>query len=287
MSLAALKKNRMSFGDLQNKITKESSGGNAHKDDRLYYPKLDENKNGSAILRFLPAPEGEDSPWVKVYSHGFKGDNGRWYIEECPTTIGGECVLCSNNSVLWNSGIESNKDIVRKRKRKMQYVANVLVVEDKKNPENEGAVKLFKFGAKIFDKIKGALNPEFDDMTPKNPFDPWEGCNFRLRIRKFEGNVNYDLSEFDSVSKLAKTDAAIEKIWKAEHSLNEMLSEDKFETEEVLTKKLNLVIGSPAAVAIAPSETPKPSKPATPVAAEDDEKYDSAMDFYRKMAEDD
>ena len=220
MSFANLKK-QSSLGSLTQKLVKEvekmnsnSSGG----DDRLWKPEMDKTGNGYAVIRFLPAPDGEDLPWVKMYSHGFQGPGG-WYIENSLTTIGQKDPVSEYNRTLWNSGNDKDKEIVRKQKRKLSYYANIYVVKDPANPANDGNVFLFKFGKKIFDKIMAAMQPEFEDETPINPFDFWQGANFKLKIRKVDGYWNYDKSEFDSPSALLDDDDALEALWKTQHSL--------------------------------------------------------------------
>jgi len=287
-----MKKNRMSFEALSEKFKQADSKSNQNKDDRQFYPKIDESGNGQAVIRFLPPKDGESSPWVRVYSHGFK-ESGGWYIENCPTTIGNDCPCCLKNGALWSTGIDSDKEIARKRKRRLQYITNVLVVSDKKNPEREGKVMLFKFGAKIFDKIKSALYPEFDDEQALNPFDFWDGANFNLRIRKVQGMVNYDKSDFAAPSPIAKTDKAIEEIWKQEHSLEEFIAPDQFKSEEELSKRLARVLNdgtrsaAPQTTAASPMASEASSAPvAAPTSEPVSESTESAMDFFRKMAED-
>lgn len=221
-----------------------SDSGNA-REDNFWRPETDKAGNGMATIRFLPAPsvDGDDAlPWVKVFSHGFQGPGG-WFIDNCLTTKNEQCPVCEHNSTLWNSGIESNKEIVRKQKRKLNYIANVYIVSDPKHPENEGQVKLFKFGKKIFDKITEAMNPAFEDESPINPFDLWSGANFKLKIRKVEGYANYDKSEFESPSVLLNDDAKLEKIWKSEFSLVELISDKEFKTYDQLKTRLNKVLG--------------------------------------------
>ena len=208
-SFASLKK---SSGNLE-KLTKaieqlNSSSEGGKSDDKFWRPEVDKAGNGMATIRFLPAPpqDGDDGlPWVKVFSHGFQGPGG-WLIDNCLTTKNQQCPVCEHNNRLWNSGIEANKEIVRKQKRKLNYIANVYIVSDPKHPENEGQVKLFKFGKKIFDKINEAMNPAFEDETAINPFDLWKGANFKLKIRKVDGYQNYDKSEFESASALMNDD---------------------------------------------------------------------------------
>ena len=223
-----------------------ASGG----DDRLWKPEVDKVGNGFAVLRFLPAPEGEDLPWAKMYSHAFQGPGG-WYIENSLTTLGQKDPVSEHNRELWNSGIESNKDVVRKQKRKLSYYANVYVVKDPTNPHNEGSVFLYKFGKKIFDKIMEAMQPEFEDETPINPFDFWQGANFKLKIVKKDGYWNYDKSEFAAPSPLLDDDDALEAIWNKEYSLAELVAPDQFKSYDDLKKRLDMVLGKKAKAAAA------------------------------------
>ena len=225
-----LKRNRSSLEKLTKAIeatTQSTSTESGSRDDpRLWQPTVDKAGNGMAMIRFLPAPsvDGEDAlPWVRVFSHGFQGPGG-WYIENSLTTLNQKDPVSEYNSTLWNSGIEANKEIARKQKRRLNYIANVYVVSDPSNPENEGQIRIYKFGKKIFDKITEAMNPEFADETPVNPFDMWEGANFKLKIRNVEGYRNYDKSEFAEKSALLDgDDAKLETLWKQEHSVKEFL----------------------------------------------------------------
>jgi len=244
MSFENLKK-QSKLGSLTEKLVKEvekmnTSGGGP--DDRFWKPEMDKTGVGSAIIRFLPAPEGEDLPWVKMYSHAFQGPGG-WYIENSLTTTGGKDPVSEYNRELWNSGTEKDKETVRKQKRKLSYYSNIYVVKDPAHPENEGKVFLFKFGKKIFDKILNAMQPEFEDEEPINPFDFWAGANFRLKIRKVEGYWNYDKSEFDRSSALLDDDDALEALWKKEYSLSAIVAPDQFKSYEDLEKRLKYVLG--------------------------------------------
>ena len=244
MSFADLKK-QSSLGSLTQKLVKEvekmnNTGGGA--DERLWKPELDKTGNGYAVIRFLPSPDGEDIPWAKLYSHAFQGPGG-WYIENSLTTNGGKDPVSDYNRELWNSGNESDKDTVRKQKRKLSYYSNVYVVKDQVNPQNEGKVFLFKYGKKIFDKVMEAMQPEFEDETPINPFDFWQGANFKLKIVKKDGYWNYDKSEFDSPSPLLDDDDALEALWKKEYSLAAVTAPDQFKTYDVLEKRLKYVLG--------------------------------------------
>jgi hypothetical protein len=244
MSFADLKK-QSSLGSLTQKLVKEvekmnTTGGGA--DERLWKPELDKTGNGYAVIRFLPSPDGEDIPWAKLYSHAFQGPGG-WYIENSLTTTGGKDPVSDYNRELWNSGNEADKDTVRKQKRKLSYYSNIYVVKDQVNPQNEGKVFLFKYGKKIFDKVMEAMQPEFEDETPINPFDFWQGANFKLKIVKKDGYWNYDKSEFDAVSPLLDDDDALEALWKKQYSLTAVTAPDQFKTYDVLEKRLKYVLG--------------------------------------------
>ena len=246
-SFANLKRNSNSFEKLSKAVEATSAGTENSKDDnRFWQPEVDKAGNGMAIIRFLPAPavDGDDAlPWVRTFSHGFQGPGG-WFIDNCLTTLNDKCPVCEHNNTLWNSGIEANKEIARKQKRKLSYVANILVVSDPSNSENEGQIKLFKFGKKIFDKITEAMNPEFADETPVNPFDMWEGANFKLKIRNVEGYRNYDKSEFADSSPLFEgDDAKLEELWKKEFSLKEFTLKSQFKPYEQLKSRLDKVLG--------------------------------------------
>jgi hypothetical protein len=248
MDFTALKRNRSSLESLTKAIEQTTASPEAgSKDDtRFWQPSVDKSGNGMATIRFLPAPaaDGDDAlPWVRVFNHGFQGPGG-WFIDNCLTTLNDKCPVCEHNSTLWNSGIEANKEIARKQKRKLTYIANILVISDPANKENEGQVKLFKFGKKIFDKISEAMNPEFADETPVNPFDLWEGANFKLKIRNVEGYRNYDKSEFSEKSAVFDgDDAKLESLWKSEHSLKEFTDKKEFKSYDKLKEKLDKVLG--------------------------------------------
>jgi len=245
----SLKRNRSSLEKLTKAIeatTQTTTESGSREDPRLWQPTVDKAGNGMAIIRFLPAPavDGEDAlPWVRVFSHGFQGPGG-WYIENSLTTLNQKDPVSEYNSTLWNSGIEANKEIARKQKRRLNYVANVYIVSDPSNPENEGQIKIYKFGKKIFDKITEAMNPEFADEVPVNPFDMWEGANFKLKIRNVEGYRNYDKSEFAEKSALLDgDDAKLETLWKQEHSLKEFLDPKHFKSYALLKARLDKVLG--------------------------------------------
>jgi hypothetical protein len=253
-SFANLKRNRSSLDKLTKAIeasTQSNSEAGSKDDTRMWQPSVDKSGNGMAVVRFLPAPavDGDEGlPWIRVFSHGFQGPGG-WYIDNCLTTLNEKCPVCEHNNTLWNSGIEANKDVARKQKRKLSYIANILVVSDPSNPENEGQVKLFKFGKKIFDKITEAMNPEFADETPVNPFDMWEGANFKLKIRNVEGYRNYDKSEFaDKSALLDGDDAKLEDLWKKEFSLKEFTEKKQFKPYDQLKSRLDKVLGFEGAV---------------------------------------
>ena len=309
MSFASLKK-AASAGSSLSKLTREiekinqpQAGSGA--DERLWKPEMDKSGNGYAVIRFLPAPDGEDMPWAKVWSHAFKGPGGQWYIENSLTTLGKEDPVSELNRTLWNSGSDSDKEIARAQKRKLSYYANIYVVSDPTHPENEGRVFLYKFGKKIFDKLAEAMQPAFADETPIDPFNFWTGADFKLKIRKVEGYWNYDKSEFAAPSTLGNLDDnSLESIWKQCYSLVEFEDAKNFKTYEQLQARLNLVLGnSPRAAAPVREEEeevfakPMPSESwgrevsefrekavaASPV--EDDE--DDALSYFARLAEED
>ena len=216
-------------------------------DERLWKPVMDKTGNGFAIIRFLPAPEGEELPWAKVWNHAFQGPTGQWYIENSLTTIGQNDPVSEHNTRLWNSGVESDKEIARKQKRKLQYFSNIYVVKDSANPENEGKVFLYRFGKKIFDKIMEAMQPAFDDEVAINPFDFWKGANFKLKIRKVDGYWNYDKSEFEGVSPVLDDDDALEKMWKTQYSLAEFSAPTNFKSYDELKTRLDTVLSGTVA----------------------------------------
>jgi len=291
---SSLKRNRSDISKLNKAIESLNtySDNSSKDDDRFWVPETDKAGNGMAIIRFLPAPavDGDDSlPWVRIFNHGFQGPGG-WLIDGCLTTIGQKCPVCEHNGTLWNSGNDANKDVARKQKRKVNYITNVLIISDPKNPENDGQVKLFKFGKKIFDKISEAMNPEFEDEKAVNPFDFWEGANFKLKMRQVEGYRNYDKSEFESVSPLFDgDDAKLESIWKKEHSLNEFLDPKQFKSYEQLKSRLEKVLGFEGVV-----KTNRAEDVVLKTAKNDDDPFqlntsssvDDDLDYFKSLAED-
>lgn len=250
-NFASLKKSSADIGRLTKEIEKINAPaeGGGKDDTRFWAPEVDKAGNGYAVIRFLPAAavDGDDAlPWIRIFNHGFKGPSGKWYIENSLTTIGQKDPVSEYNSQLWNSTSDDNSPArkqAREQKRRLTYIANVMVITDPKNPENEGQIKLFKFGKKIFDKITLAMNPQYQDEKPMNPFDLWNGANFKIKIRQVEGYRNYDLSSFDLPSALSDDDAKLEKIWKSEYSLKEFTDPKNFKSYEELKRKLNDVLG--------------------------------------------
>ena len=288
MLFASLKK-QSSLGSLTAKLIKEVEKSNSSNqgDDRLWKPEVDKAGNGYAVVRFLPAPDGEDLPWVKMYSNAFQGPGG-WYIENSLTTLNGKDPVSEYNTQLWNSGVDSDKEIARKQKRKLSYYANIYVVKDPSNPSNEGGVFLYKFGKKIFDKIMGAMQPEFEDETPLNPFDFWQGADFKIKIKKVAGYWNYDSSEFAAVSPLLKDDDALEALWKKEHSLAELVSTDQFKSYDDLKKRLDSVLKlTPAPVQrrqeeeLIDEDNGREEVAVSPATAEGDD----ALSYFQRLAE--
>jgi len=239
MSFADLKNKSGSFEKLQSELAKVNAPTqSSYEDARMWKPDLDKSGNGFAVLRFLPQPSGEDLPWVRMWNHAFSGPGG-WYIENSLTTIGKNDPVSEYNTELWNSGNEADKETARKQKRILKYYSNILVVSDPKHPENDGTIRLFRFGKKIFDKITEAMNPAFEDETAMNPFDMWQGANFKLKIRKVDGYWNYDKSEFDSKSEVEGGEDRLEEIYNGLHSLQEFISPTSFKTYDELKEKLH------------------------------------------------
>jgi len=307
MSFQNLKKNSQStISRLTQELDKLNKGSESYKDDRFWKPEVDQAGNGFAVIRFLPAVDGEDVPWTRIFTHGFKGPGG-WYIENSLTTIGKKDPVSEMNTVLWNSGNEKDKEIARERKRKLSYIANILVVSDPKHPENEGKVFLFKFGKKIFDKIMEKIQPEFADDQAVNVFDFWQGANFKLKIRKVAGFTNYDKSEFDNPSAvLDGDDAKLEALWKKQYGLKEFNDPASFKSYDELKTRLNEVLNGDAKVTSKTAESfgefddedsfPKsksapPMKQKSPPKSEESEdeegEEESALDYFKKLAQED
>lgn len=249
MSFANLKRNRADIASLT-KAAESVGGGQkvSYVDERFWKPTVDKAGNGYAVIRFLPAPEGEELPWVRYWDHGFKGPTGQWYIENSLTTIGKDDPVSEMNSVLWNSGRDEDKDIARNRKRRLHYVSNILVVSDPSNPSNDGKTFLYTFGKKIFDKIMDVMQPAFADETPVNPYDFWEGADFKLKIQQVAGYRNYDKSEFAAAKALSDDDTKLEAVYNTLYSLSEIVDPKNFKTYEELKAKLNRVLGEEGAV---------------------------------------
>lgn len=226
--------------NLQKDINQGSRSGD---DDRIWKPKMGSDNTGYAVVRFLPGKDVSKTPWVKMYDHGFVGPAGKWYIENSLTTIGQQDPVSEYNSKLWNNGTESGKEQARKQKRRTSYYANVLVIKDPANPQNEGKVKLYKFGQKIFDKVMTAMQPEFADEEPMNPFDLIEGANFRIKIKMVAGYWNYDSSDFEKVSPLSEDESKLEQVFNSQYDVHELIAPDQFKSYEELQQKLNMVLG--------------------------------------------
>ena len=313
MSFADLKK-QSKLGNLTAKLVKEvekmNNNGGSSSDERLWKLECDKSGNGYAVIRFLPAPDGEDLPFVKLYSHAFQGPGG-WYIENSLTTLGQKDPVSEYNTMLWNNGTDAGKEAARKQKRKLTYIANIYVVKDPANPANEGKVFLYKFGKKIFDKLTAAMQPEFEDEEAIDPFDFWGGANFKLKAKNVAGYRNYDSSEFARPDALLDDDDAMEAVWKKEYSLAELVAADQFKDYVVLKKRLNQVLGLAGATSSRPAaqedteqddieEQLRSARPAfkkeeasfsepelptvsAPAASDDD---DDALSFFQSLADD-
>lgn len=300
-TLATLKKSSASIDRLAKEIDKLNNPNaeySQQEDTRFWYPAVDKAGNGQAIIRLLPAPavDGDDAlPWVRLFSHGFQGPTGKWYIENSLTTLNQKDPVSELNTKLWN---QSNDDEspgrkqARAQRRKLVYISNILVISDPANPENEGKVFLYRYGKKIFDKIASAMTPEFAGDKPVNPFDFWSGANFRLKIRNVAGYRNYDASTFENPSSVATSDEEIETIWNKEHSIKEFVATDKFKPYDDLKKRLDEVLGIDSAKAGAERVTPdqvynkpvsKPVEDSIPWSGDDD---DDSLKYFSKFAED-
>jgi hypothetical protein len=300
MSLSTLKKSN-SLDKLLNAVEAENKPQEkkSYVDERLWKPVLDKTGNGYAVIRFLPAVDGEDLPWAKVWNHAFQGPTGQWYIENSLTTLGNNDPVSEMNSAYWNSGVESDKEIARRQKRKLQYFSNIYVVSDPKNPQNDGKVFLFRFGKKIFDKCMEAMQPAFEDETPVNPFDFWEGANFKLKIRKVDGYWNYDKSEFEAPSPLFDDDDAIEEVWKKQYALNEYTATSNFKSYDELKTRLDMVLAGTTkvgnvttlmedepienTVSVNTVEESVPTSSTVTISSTDE---DDTMDYFQKLADD-
>ena len=304
MSFANLKK-QSKLGSLTQKLVKEvekMNNNGASGDDRLWKLECDKSGNGYAVIRFLPAPNGEDLPFVKLYSHAFQGPGG-WYIENSLTTLGGKDPVSEYNTTLWNNGTDAGKETARKQKRKLTYISNIYVVKDPANPENEGKVFLYKFGKKIFDKLTAAMQPEFDDEEAINPFDFWKGANFKLKIKQVAGFWNYDSSEFARPEALLDDDDKLEEIYIKIYDLSEFTAEDQFKSYEQLKGRLDTVLSRKAVVTptrqdedledlsegrgnTVEEELSNLRASATPASADvDTEEEDDALSYFQKLAE--
>ena len=291
MSLESLKRSN-SLDKLLGEVQKENAPQEkkSYKDERLWKPEVDKSGNGYAVIRFLPAVEGEDMPWAKVWNHAFQGPTGQWYIENSLTTLGQKDPVSEMNSAYWNTGIESDKEIARKQKRKLQYFSNIYVVSDSKHPENEGKVFLFRYGKKIFDKIMAAMQPEFEDEKAINPFDFWEGANFKLKIRKVAGFWNYDSSDFEAPSALFEDDAKIEEVWKTAYPLAEFTATSNFKSYDELKTRLDAVLSGSVTVGNVTeqmNEEPiaEPVVDTTPVESTSTKEEDEdSMAYFEKLA---
>ena len=295
-SFANLKKRRTSdLEKLQSEVDKINKPQNNfnREDDRFWKAELDKSGSGYAVIRFLPAPNGEEMAWAKIFNHGFQGLGG-WYIENSLTTLGQKDPLAEYNSTLWNSGIEANKEIARKQKRRLTYISNIYVVEDKANPQNEGKVFLFRYGKKIFDKVSSMSNPEFEDETSVDVFSFWDGANFKLKIRKVDGFSNYDKSEFITPAPFLEEDTEMERVWGEEYSLSEFVDPKNFKTYDELKTRLDIVLGNTETAALsAPSSIDHDDVPfegGEPINKlsfnkEEGATNDENLDYFKKLAE--
>jgi hypothetical protein len=300
MDIQSLRKMRNSdFGAISSafdKVANPQSEQKSFTDDRFWRLEGDKAGNGTATIRFLPRVEGDELPWVRIFSHGFQGPTGKWYIENSLTTLGENDPVGELNTQLWNSGSEANKEIARKQKRRLSFTANILIVSDPKHPENEGKVFLWKFGKKIFDKIMDKARPTFEDEKPVNVFDFWEGANFKLRMRKKDGYANYDESAFMEPAAISSDDEQILKIANSQHKLSEFIDRKNFKSYSELKQKLDQVLSgdsfaSKSAAEIAEQEdrpvvtAPKVASKTAPKMPEINDDDEDVMSYFQKIAQ--
>jgi len=306
MSFQNLKK-QSKMGSLTEKLIKQveklnAGSGNEKDDERFWKPTLNKKtETGYAVIRFLPAGEGWEDEYVQAFSHAFQGPGGQWYIENCPTTIGRKCVCCENNSKDWATGDKQLQNIVRDRKRKLSYYSNVYVVKDPDCSDNEGTVRIFKFGKKIFEKIDAALRPKFQDGSPFNPFDFWTGADFKIKVLKKDGYWNYDSSEFSTpTALLGGDDDKLKEIYDQLHDISEFVNPDNFKSNEDLQARLDKVLGNvlstPSRKKVDPElqaemdeeyeqiKSSKSSKSISKVVEDDDDEAD-ALDYFQKLSQ--
>ena len=299
MSFSNLKRNRDQISKLL-KAAESNSGSSEKKsyvDDRIWKPTVDQAGNGYSVIRFLPASEGAELPWVRFWDHGFKGPTGLWYIENSLTSIGQADPVGELNSRLWNSGNDADKEKARNQKRRLHDVANIFVKSDPGNPTNEGKVFIFKFGKKIFDKIMDVMQPQFADEDPINPFDFWEGADFKLKIRNVEGYRNYDKSEFAGQSALSEDDTKLEDVYNKMYGLKEFVDPTNYKTYDELKEKLNRVLGMDTVSMGAPTmkQEIQMNEPEMPVqnvtqisetpSSNEKEDEDDTMSYFAKLAQ--
>jgi hypothetical protein len=300
MSFANLKKGRSNFARLAEELEKTQSPQQttSNIDDRFWKPTIGKDGNSYAVIRFLPPADGEDIPWVRVFNHGFKGPGG-WLIDNCLTTINKQCPVCESNTELWNTGSQDNQNLARDRKRKLKFLSNIYVVKDPANPDNEGKVFLYSYGKKIFDKLNEAMNPHFEDEARYNPFDFWDGANFKLKYRTVDGYGNYDKSEFDSQAPLVDDDSELETIYNQLYSLQEFVSEEKFKSYEQLKERLDRVLGlQQSAVSVEtdfvsddssyytePTQTKSAPAPEPKSVSYDEDEEDDSISYFERLAD--
>lgn len=267
-------------------------------DDTFWRPEVDKAGDGYAEIRFLPTPpqDGDEGvPFVKLLSYSFQGPTGQWYIENSPKTLDNNAFdpVAEANARAWKEG-EAGQAEARGRTMRKQFVANVYIVDDGANPENNGKVFRWRFPKKIMDKIDQAMNPKFKGDEPLNPFDLLEGANFKIRIKTVESGqnsyLNYDDSSFKNPAPLFKNDEKLNEIWQQSHSLLELVSPDKFKSEAELRERFASVMG----LSVSEKE-PEPVKKTEPKLSEkiddeipfvgnDNDDVEDDLEYFKKLA---
>lgn len=251
MSFADYKK-KSKLGSLTDKLVekfnKMDESSSKDDDSRIWTPKMGKSGTGEATIRFLPGGGGKDEEaYIEVYSHAFTGTTGKWLIEKCPTTIGQPCPVCDENRTLWSNGKETvvrGNDDSPGRKRKLNYYSNVYIIDDPVNPENNGQVKLYKYGVKILDKIKMAIKPASKRKRPLEVFDMFMGADFNIVINKKGKYWNYDDSEFLDPEPLFDGDEdKLEEVYNSLYDLTELINPSTFKSKDELQARLDMVDG--------------------------------------------
>ncbi len=221
---------------------------------------------GSAIIRFLPDRPSDDAlPYVNYFSHWFNYHDGSQtlvYNQNCITSIGKQCPVCTKNRKYWKSPHPEDEKIARDRKRKSHFVSNILVIKDPANPDNEGKVFLWDFGPQLASYYKRAMfgpdkdDEDFDEEKDYSselwyPQDFFEGANFLVKSTKKKNSkfLTYTISKWADPSPIFEgldedeMEEKLDEIFKKVTPLDEWMEPDKFPSEDETRKKLACILG--------------------------------------------